>query len=108
MSPSQPYTLSLHDALPISILDPELVILSGPLAQVGQPLLDALDRALAAQPLVPPALQISALGRDAVVHGALRHSLDLVEAREIGRASCGKEGRSRGGGEDASKDEVRG
>lgn len=64
-----------------TILDPELVILSGPLAQVGQPLLDALDRALAAQPLVPPALQISALGRDAVVHGALRHSLDLVEAR---------------------------
>lgn len=63
-----------------TILDPELVILSGPLARAGRPLLDALHRTLADQPLPPPTLRLSTLGRDAVVHGALRNSLDLVEA----------------------------
>ena len=64
-----------------AILDPELVILSGPLARAGRPLLDALHQVLAEQPLPPPALHLSTLGRDAVVHGAIRHSLDLVEAQ---------------------------
>lgn len=63
-----------------TILDPELVILSGPVARAGRPLLDALRRRLAEQPLAPPRLRLSTLGRDAVVHGAIRYSLDLVEA----------------------------
>lgn len=63
-----------------TILDPELVILSGPVARAGRPLLDALRRRLADQPLPPPTLRLSTLGRDAVVHGAIRYSLDLVEA----------------------------
>ena len=63
-----------------TILDPELVILSGPLARAGRPLLEALHRSLAEQPLAPPGLRLSTLGRDAVVHGAIRHSLDLLEA----------------------------
>lgn len=68
-----------------TILDPELVILSGPLARAGRPLLAALHRSLAEQPLAPPMLRLSTLGRDAVVHGALRHSLDLVEAGSYAR-----------------------
>ncbi|WP_147918776.1 ROK family transcriptional regulator [Ruania zhangjianzhongii] len=63
-----------------TILDPELVILSGPLARAGRPLLAALHQSLTEQPLTPPTLRLSTLGRDAVVHGALRHSLDQVEA----------------------------
>lgn len=63
-----------------TILDPELVILSGPLARAGEPLLAALHRSLAEQPLTAPTLRLSTLGRDAVVHGAVRHSLDLVES----------------------------
>ena len=63
-----------------TILDPELVILSGPLGRAGRPLLEALHRTLAEQPLPPPTLRLSTLGRDAVVHGAIRNSLDLVEA----------------------------
>ncbi|NRQ32221.1 ROK family transcriptional regulator [Nonomuraea sp. NN258] len=67
-----------------AILDPRLVVIGGPLARCGQPLLDAINRHLAGQLLEPPALEISTLREDAVVQGALRHSLDEVELTRFG------------------------
>src|SRR5690625_3020554 len=62
-----------------ALLDPHLVVLSGPLARVGDPLLRVLRDALADYPLGLPELQTSTLGADAVVQGAIRHCLDDLE-----------------------------
>lgn len=62
-----------------ALLDPHLVVLSGPVARVGAPLLAALRVALVDYPLGLPELQVSALGSDAVVQGAIRHCLDDLE-----------------------------
>ncbi|WP_277050458.1 ROK family transcriptional regulator [Ruania albidiflava] len=70
-----------HGLLTIrALLDPEVVVLSGPLARVGPPLLELLHEALSDRALAPPRLELSVLGRDAVVHGALRRGLDQVES----------------------------
>jgi predicted NBD/HSP70 family sugar kinase/biotin operon repressor len=68
-----------------SILDPGLVVIGGPLARCGQPLLDALGRHLERHPLNQPALEISALGDDAELYGALYHALAEVERTGFGR-----------------------
>ncbi|MCG5218000.1 ROK family transcriptional regulator [Streptosporangium sp. KLBMP 9127] len=62
-----------------AILNPRLVVIGGPLARCGETLLTAVRRHLADQLLDQPALEVSALRDDAVVHGALRHSLDEIE-----------------------------
>ncbi|GAA1631813.1 ROK family transcriptional regulator [Nonomuraea maheshkhaliensis] len=67
-----------------AILDPRLVVIGGPLARCGEPLLAALRRHLAGEPLEQPALEVSALQQDAVVHGALLHSLDEIERTRFG------------------------
>ncbi|MEU8403130.1 ROK family transcriptional regulator [Nonomuraea sp. NPDC048892] len=67
-----------------AVLDPRLVVIGGPLARCGEPLLAALRRHLAGEPLEQPALEVSALQQDAVVHGALLHSLDEIERTRFG------------------------
>lgn len=62
-----------------TLLDPHLVVFSGPLARVGEPLLEALRAALVDFPLELPELQVSTLGADAVVQGGIRHCLDELE-----------------------------
>ena len=64
-----------------TLLDPHLVVLSGPVARVGAQLLTVLREALPDYPLDLPELQISSLGADAVVQGAIRHCLDQLEER---------------------------
>lgn len=61
------------------ILDPHLVVLSGPITRAGESLLQMIRDGLARHPFPLPELAISSLGRDAVVHGAIRHSLDGLE-----------------------------
>ncbi|NDL56203.1 ROK family protein [Phytoactinopolyspora sp. XMNu-373] len=68
-----------------SILDPGLVVIGGPLARCGEPLLEALGRHLERHPLNQPALEISALGDDAELYGALFHALAEVERTGFGR-----------------------
>jgi predicted NBD/HSP70 family sugar kinase len=68
-----------------AILDPRLVVIGGPLARCGEPLLAAVRRRLSAEPLNQPDLQVSALGDDAVVHGALHHSLAEIERTRFDR-----------------------
>ena len=62
-----------------ALLDPHVVVLSGPMSRVGDVLLDALGRAQEEHPLELPELQVSTLGDDAVVHGAIRHCLNELE-----------------------------
>jgi predicted NBD/HSP70 family sugar kinase len=67
-----------------AILNPRLVVIGGPLARCGETLLAALRRHLSGEPLDQPALEVSTLQEDAVVHGALLHSLDEVERTRFG------------------------
>ena len=62
-----------------ALFDPGLVVIGGPMARCGPALLEALRTHLSRQRLDPPPLELSRLGEDAVVQGALRHSLDQVE-----------------------------
>lgn len=61
------------------VLDPQLIVLGGGLAQAGAPLLDRIVVAL--RDLVPrqPRVVLSGLGVDGVVLGALRLGLDVAE-----------------------------
>ncbi|TMR09529.1 ROK family transcriptional regulator [Nonomuraea turkmeniaca] len=77
-----------------AILNPRLVVIGGPLARCGEPLLAALQRHLSGEPLDQPALEVSTLQEDAVVHGALLHSLEEIERTRFGLVRTGRhEGR---------------
>ncbi|MEW1847326.1 ROK family transcriptional regulator [Nonomuraea angiospora] len=75
-----------------AILNPRLVVIGGPLAGCGETLLAALRRHLSGEPLDQPALEVSALQEDAVVHGALLHSLDEIERTRFGLVRPGSAG----------------
>lgn len=62
-----------------SLLDPEVVVIGGDIAELGPILLDPLVEALESEPLNQPRLEISTLGADAIIHGAVYHSLSCVE-----------------------------
>ncbi|MYT74690.1 MULTISPECIES: ROK family transcriptional regulator [unclassified Streptomyces] len=66
-------------------LDPELVVLSGPLAPVGDSLATLLSAHLGPLTLHVPRLAISTLGREGVALGAVRRALDAAEARLPGQ-----------------------
>ncbi|MEU4227052.1 ROK family transcriptional regulator [Nonomuraea sp. NPDC026600] len=74
-----------------AILDPRLVVIGGPLARCGETLLAAVRRHLSEQPLDQPALEVSTLQDDAVVHGALRHSLDELERTRFDPVRSGRQ-----------------
>ncbi|SEG83010.1 Sugar kinase of the NBD/HSP70 family, may contain an N-terminal HTH domain [Nonomuraea solani] len=77
-----------------ALLDPRLVVIGGPMARCGETLLAALRRHLEDELLDQPLLEISTLQEDAVVHGALLHSLDEVERTRFGLVRTGRhEGR---------------
>ena len=62
-----------------ALLDPEVVVIGGPMARCGEHLLTALTTHLQHQRLDPPRLELSALEEDAIVRGALHHALAEVE-----------------------------
>lgn len=62
-----------------ALLDPHVVVLNGPVSRLGDVLLDVLQRAQQEHPLELPELQVSTLGDDAVVHGAIRQCLNELE-----------------------------
>ncbi len=62
-----------------ALLDPEVVVIGGPMATLGEPLLKALTGHLEHRRLNPPRLELSTREGDGVVQGALHHSLAEVE-----------------------------
>jgi len=60
-------------------LDPELVVLGGGVSRSGEILLEPLARYLAPLCIESPQLSLSSLGERAVVSGAVRHALNLVD-----------------------------
>jgi predicted NBD/HSP70 family sugar kinase len=71
------------------ILDPELLVIGGPIARCGDLLLEAVASHLSRQPLGQPTLAISTLGDDAVVQGAIHHSLAELERAKFQRKTAG-------------------
>jgi predicted NBD/HSP70 family sugar kinase len=66
-----------------ALLDPQLVIIGGPMARAGDRLLTEIRSALAGEVLNQPPLELSALGGDAVVHGAVHHALATVASGRL-------------------------
>jgi hypothetical protein len=60
-----------------------VVVLGGDIVVLGDVLLDALAGALAGEKLGQPRLELSTLGADAIVYGAIRHSLTWVERQRF-------------------------
>lgn len=67
-----------------SLLDPEVVVIGGDMAALGPLLIELLDEALRAEPLAQPRIEISRLGADAIIRGALYHSLAWAERERFG------------------------
>ncbi|MGW6400603.1 ROK family transcriptional regulator [Streptomyces sp. NPDC055134] len=61
-------------------LDPELLVLSGALAPVGEPLGPLLTEHLRPLTLHVPRIAVSALGREGVALGAVRRALDALDS----------------------------
>ncbi|MFJ6572537.1 ROK family transcriptional regulator [Streptomyces sp. NPDC091292] len=67
-------------------VDPELVVLSGAMAPVGEPLVPLLTEHLRELTLHVPRIVVSTLGREGVALGAVRRALDAVDAELPDRA----------------------
>jgi predicted NBD/HSP70 family sugar kinase len=63
------------------VVDPELVILGGAIGRQGDLLLDAVERELGALSPFRPRIEVSALGEDAELHGAI--ALALQSAQDL-------------------------
>lgn len=66
-----------------AVLDPQLVLIGGPVARFGDILLNRLRHAVAEGVLNPPAIELSALGDDAIVQGAIHRALVHVESTQF-------------------------
>jgi predicted NBD/HSP70 family sugar kinase len=63
------------------VLNPELVVIGGGVANAGDTMLAPLRRQLERMARLPPRLEVSAHAERGVLIGAVRHALDHVEAR---------------------------
>jgi predicted NBD/HSP70 family sugar kinase len=63
------------------VLNPEIVVIGGGVANAGDALLEPLRRQLAEMVRLPPRLEVSPLAERGVLYGAVRHALDHVESR---------------------------
>lgn len=66
-----------------ALLDPQLVIIGGPMARVGDLLVEEITANLSSEVLNQPPLELSTLGGDAVVHGAVHHALAIVDSGRL-------------------------
>lgn len=62
-----------------AVLDPHVIVIGGDIAVLDTVILDALRDALTPQTLNQPRLELSSLGSDAIVLGAVYHSLSTIE-----------------------------
>jgi predicted NBD/HSP70 family sugar kinase len=71
--------LALTIAAIVPVIDPELVVLGGAVARNGDLLLDAIDRELREISPFRPRVEVSMLGEDAVIHGAVAVALQAAQ-----------------------------
>lgn len=76
-----------------ALLDPEVIVVGGDIVELGSVLLDAVVDALSAEKLNQPRLEISTLGADAIIYGAIRNSLAWVERERFDRPAIRLRGR---------------
>ncbi|RLP68219.1 ROK family protein [Mycetocola reblochoni] len=65
------------------LLDPELVVISGGVAGLAQPVVADVNRRLAELLPAPPEVRASSLGREVVLKGAVRMAIDRVRATAL-------------------------
>ena len=93
------------------VLDPDAVILGGGVGRSGDLLLDPIERELRSLSPFRPRILLSALGEDAVLHGAIATALEAGRRMVFSRASrVGAKGQrpARAGAGDGSKAETSG
>jgi predicted NBD/HSP70 family sugar kinase len=66
-----------------TMVDPELVVLGGGIANAGAALLDPVERAVRSAVPFPPRIVVSKLGDDGAALGAVRRALDAVDERHF-------------------------
>ena len=66
-----------------TVVDPELIVLGGGIANAGAALLDPVERAVRAAVPFPPRIVLSELGDDGAALGAVRRALDAVDERHF-------------------------
>jgi predicted NBD/HSP70 family sugar kinase len=71
--------LALAIAAVAPVVDPELVILGGSIGRQGDLLLESVERELAALSPFRPRIEVSALGEDAELHGAIALALQAAQ-----------------------------
>jgi len=81
--------MALAIATIVPIIDPELVILGGGIGRNGDLLLEPIERELRALSPLMPRLEVSALGQDAELTGAVALALDAAQDRLFARSPKG-------------------
>jgi predicted NBD/HSP70 family sugar kinase len=79
--------LALTIAAIVPVVDPELVVLGGAVAGNGDLLLDAIDHELREISPFRPRVEVSMLGGDAVIHGAVAVALQAAQEQLFSRTA---------------------
>jgi len=87
--------LALGIATIAPVLDPEAVILGGGVGRSGDLLVDAIERELHELSPFRPHILVSALGDDAVLHGAVATALEAGRREVFARSSRRRDGMTR-------------
>jgi predicted NBD/HSP70 family sugar kinase len=85
--------IALAIASIVPVVDPELVILGGGIGANGDLLLEPIERELAALSPIRPRIDVSALGEEATLHGAVFVALERAQDQLFSRASAGSSAR---------------
>jgi predicted NBD/HSP70 family sugar kinase len=88
--------IALAIAAIVPVMDPELVILGGGIGQNGDLLIEPIERELPSLSPFRPRIEVSVLGEDAVLHGAI--AVGLAAARDVVFSRSARPGRVRAGG----------
>lgn len=81
--------IALAIAAVVPVVDPELVILGGGIGRNGDMLLEPVERELRALSPFRPRIEISALGKDAELHGAVASALRAAQEQLFERTGRG-------------------
>ena len=82
--------IALAIAAIVPVVDPELVILGGGIGRNGDLLLEPVERELAQISPFKPRIDVSALGEDAELNGAVATALQAAQEQLFSRADARK------------------